>query len=145
MGSLSMAGFSTPAFRFTVLDLKGEGIKRPLTDPLDAEVFKYVNGGKVTVEVAHRVFCIKYGSIWVTDFKRAMADQERCLPSGHTKQGGRGSDPGRRGRGRLHLIACWERSSTGKAQRVTKKNLPDLERRRTGPDGPSFILTCFRD
>ena len=59
-------------FRGEALPLKA----LPLTDPLDAEAF-YVNGGKMTVEVAHRVFCIKYGSIWVTDgFERTMVYQE---------------------------------------------------------------------
>jgi hypothetical protein len=59
-------------FREEALPLKA----LPLTDPLDAEAF-YVNGGKMTVEVAHRVFCIKYGPIWVTDgFERTMVYQE---------------------------------------------------------------------
>ena len=64
-----------------------------------------VNGGKMTVEVAHRIFSIKYGSIWVRNFKRTMVDQERCLPSGHTKHGGKGPDPDRRWRDELHLSA----------------------------------------
>ena len=75
-----------------------------------------VNGGKMTVEVAHRVFCIKYGPIWVTNFKRTIVDQESCLPSMHTKHGGKGSDPGRRWRDELQLdCKCWERPSAAES------------------------------
>ncbi len=41
----------------------------------------------------------------VRNFKRTMVNQERCLPSGHTKQGSKGFDPGRRWRDELQLIA----------------------------------------
>ena len=61
----------------------------------------------------------------VMNFKRVMVEQERCLPSGHTEHGGKGSDPSRRWRDELQSIAsgCWERPSAGKAQKDNQEHL----------------------
>ena len=47
-----------------------------------------------------------------------MVDQERCLPSGHTKQGGKGSDPGRRWRDKSALDCNFQKESVDYAHTV---------------------------